>query len=284
MPDPNPTARDAAPPTTSPVPNPAPVEDEGPLSEEDEALLRDLGGWLHARALHDAEGSGPEIVIAPPLPPLGEAETKRRVDAVLGRGEGRAVARPATVDARAGAANGRSRRAWLKVLSHGAVAVATLAIVQLLATSESSRPAGSPAYLVELHSDYVDVYGPPDGVPVFTPTSTLELVLRTNDTWPSDDALELVIRAQRAGVSEGSGIAIPVPPEHLQIHGSEIVYMGRTASEALDLPRTNLLAGRWTLTFEVGPPGACMLQDADRCAVVGSQTIVLREPGGANAP
>lgn len=275
MPEPTPNAGDVAAPTPSPQPVPISAEDEGPLSEDDDALLRELGGWLHTRASYEAAGPGPTIVVAPPLPPLSESQLQAQVDAVLGREH---EAKPQQV----AAIGGRRRRLWPMLITHAAVAASTVLVIRLWTAEPSPPPSPYDGLVFALAGGDASTLGGASTEPVYLPDSDFVLELRNpRGAWPSEDPFELVIQARRADVAHGAGFDIPVPDTALEIIDSTLRYSASTTEALPGVP-----PGRWTLTFMLGPPGACLLpeEDPERCITVGSSTIELRAPRGAHAP
>jgi hypothetical protein len=273
MPDPGANPHDAASPTM--FPRPEPTGEDGPLCADDEALLRELGGWLHTRARYDADGSGPEIVVAPPLPPLSESQIQARVDAVLGRDRKIAARGLSEV-------GGRRRRWWPLVVTHAAVAASTVLAIRLWTAEPVPPPNPYHGYVLALEGGHADTLGASQER-VYLPDSPFVLEVHSpSGAWPGDGALELVIRARRADAPRGAGADIVLPPKPMvSIDGVESVLRYSTTTEQA-LP--GLPTGRWMLTFVLGAPGACVLPEPERCITVGSDTIELGEPGGANAP
>lgn len=272
MPDSTPTAGDV--PDPLPLPRSA-LADDGPLSDDDEALLRELGGWLHTRAPYEAAGPGPTIVIAPPLPPLSESQLQAQVDAVLGREREAKLPSVASIAA-------RRRRLWPMLITHAAVAASTVLVIRLWTAEPEPPPSPYDGLVFALAGGDASTLGTASDERVYLPDSHFVLELRNpRGAWPSDRPLELVIQARRADAPHGAGFDIPVPDTALELEDSTLRY-STTTTEALP----GVPPGRWTLTFMLGPPGACLLpeQEPERCITVGSSTIELRAPRGAHAP
>lgn len=256
VPDPRPSDAEPVPPT------PIMAAERDPLSDEDEALLRELGEWNVARAIDDAKDPSDELFIAPPFPSSTEAELEARVDAVLGR---------------------RRRKAWpWLALSHlgTAAAAAALLIVMLPARPDEPKPPHDPPrlasveYGLELLGGKATALGASSPVRTYTPESTFEL--RLHPSQAVDEPLELVVEARRE--------ERPAAPPVLLRFGLEpgVSQISGRAEKLLPLAE-----GRWELTFKVGAPDACLLPaSASECTTVDHASIELElgGSGGTSAP
>lgn len=229
-----------------------------PLSDDDEALLHAFAHWLHDRDTDDASPP-PDLVIGPSPPPLA----------------------PEVLDAAAHASRPRGRPRWLRTLvSHGAVAAATVAAVQVW-SSLPMHPEPTPMadYSLALHGGDGQTFAPSSEPPSYGPDSAFVLELRPDRAVRAPT--EVVISACREGSQCDAGVfRVRLGPKLLEIDERGVLrYVAPTSSV---LP---LAPGRWTLTFEVGEPGTCLLSAAERsCHAVGQATVRIGRRGGGDAP
>lgn len=248
------SAPPAAPPTSA-DPDGAAAEGSPELSDEDEALLRELGQWLHEREHEDTTAI--DLVVGPLPAPLTAAELEARVAALL-----------------------RSRRrSLLRVIaSHFAVAAAAVALLRLWPTSpEPQAPAEPPiAYELDLRGGEAKTLARPARVPVYTPGSTLDFKLRASRI--VEGRPEVVIRACREDESCDRGaVLVVLEIEPHEIH-EQVIHVREQAGDVLPLA-----AGRWILTFEVGAEGSCLVAVPEHpCVEAGHHAVEIAvEPDDA---
>lgn len=239
-----------------PLPDAAAEADPYELPEADDALLRELGQWLHAREAEEALAPEIELLIAPPPPPLTAAQIEARVDAVLGRPR---------------------RAAWRTVVSHGAVAAATVVLAWTWSSlSNGPDPTPIASYELTLRGGEGRSFNPSDGERTYPPDSTFEFKLRPNRSVA--EPVEVVMKAGRPG--DPQVIWIQLGPELFEANDGSVLHYSAPASSALPLA-----PGRWALTFEVGAPGACLSSSPERrCEVAGHASIVIPREGEPDAP
>jgi hypothetical protein len=225
------------------------------LSEEDEALLRDFGQWLHAKEAEETMPPEIDLFIAPPPPPPIEAQIEARVATVLRRPR---------------------RKPWTMVLSHGAVAAATVALAWAWSSSsDEPDPRPEASYTLTLSGGEGKSFGTPDGPTTYPPASTFGFTLRSSR--PVVEPTEVVVKAHRT--NEHQDIWIQLRPEQLE-HDENTLRYKALAHSALPLA-----AGDWELTFEVGAPNACISSAPERsCELAGRARIVIPRESDAHAP
>ncbi|MCX4240596.1 hypothetical protein [Paraliomyxa miuraensis] len=225
-------------------------------TEDDEALLRALGQWLHAREAADA--TEVDLVVPPPPPAIDDAELGARVDALVGSSGPRILRR---------------------VLSHVAVAAAAVGAVQLgtMVVERSTEPPGA-NYSLDLRGGDGQVFAPSSGDRIYSSDSTFELKLRPDRAVTAP--VEVMITACREGTDCDTGtFRIRLGPEALEVDERGGLHYRAPVSSTLPLA-----PGRWTLTFAVGAPGACLLEVPEQpCRELGRASVELREAGGRDA-
>lgn len=226
------------------------------LAGEDEAVLRELGRWLHEREA--AEVTGLDLVIPPPPPPLSDAELEARVDALFGP---------------------RRRKIARKILSHLAVAAAAVLAVQLGSkVLDRTVPGPKASYSLDLRGGDGQAFAPSEGDRIYSPHSTFELKLRPDRI--TTEPIEVLITACREGAECDRGtFRIRLGPEALEHNDRGGLHYEAPASTVLPLA-----PGRWTLTFAVGEPGACLLAAPEPpCREIGRSTVEIRGLGSGDA-
>jgi hypothetical protein len=235
------------------------LEPEVPrFSDEDEALLRRFGTWLHEEDQLDAEE--PAIDLYVPSATLTPEEY-----------ESGSVAE-STVPA--------PTCSWLRrLVSHGAVAAIAVLLVNLIPPAEPKvDPPRDVDYELKLLGGDGRTFAPSSASPHYHADSDFGFVLRPSA--PVDERSEVVIQACPAGSDcRSQHFVIRLGPEHFESDRGGVLRFAGPMAEVLPLAE-----GRWTLRLFVSAPGSCSPTDLGSSCHSIAEALVTIEDVADDAP